>query len=134
MRWVRPVRALGAVTGLLLIAIGAQWLLSGLLAPPTGSVEVFALVGLSLLIPGVLLVVPWSRIRRPAIWYPVFVAFVLLVPPGVLLIFAVNTWSMLHGAGGQGFALLGLLLGAWAIQLPAIWALRPKRDPRAPWQ
>jgi hypothetical protein len=50
-----------------------------------------------------------------------------VVPFGAALILTVNAWSAMHGAGGGGFALVSLIVVGWAIQLPAIWSLRPRR-------
>lgn len=132
MRWVLPVRVMGVIAGLVLLVIGAEWLLSGFSDRPSQNFDTFVYFGLSLLVPGVLLAVPWSQIRTPALWYSLFIALVVAVPPGAVLILAVNTWSALHGAGAWGFAVAALLVLAWATQLPAIWSLRPKRYPEQP--
>jgi hypothetical protein len=124
MNWVSLVRAIGVIAGVVLLVLGAAWLVVGLADPPTQNFGTFILLAGLVLAPGALMVAPWSRIRPPALWYSLFIMLVLVVPPGALLILAVNTWSALHGAGGAGFALVGFLLVVWAIQLPAIWALR----------
>jgi hypothetical protein len=112
-----------------LLVIGAEWLLSGFSDPPSQNFDTFVYFGLSLVVPGILLAVPWSQIRNSLLWYSLFVALVVTVPPGAVMILAVNTWSAIHGAGGWGFAVAALLVLAWATQLPAIWSLRPKRQP-----
>jgi hypothetical protein len=129
MRWVSPVRVVGVMAGLVLLVIGAQWLLSALSHPPSQNFDAFIYVGLSLLVPGVLLALPWSQIRHPTVWYFLFIALVVAGPPGAMLIVAANTWSALHGAGGWGLAMAALLILAWAAQLPVIWSLRPQRRP-----
>ena len=55
-------------------------------------------------------------------------AFVVVVPAVAVLIWAVNTWSAIHGAGGEGFALVALLVVGWGTPLPSIWSLRPRRN------
>ena len=127
MNWILPVRTIGVIAGLLLIGLGAAWLLSGISDPPTQNLGDFVLVGGSLLVPGALMAAPWSRIRSLSLWYSLFIALVLVVPAAAAPILAVNTWSAIHGAGGPGFALVGLLVVAWATQLPSIWSLRPTR-------
>lgn len=127
MNWIMPVRAIGVMAGLILLVLGTAWLLSGISDPPTQHFGDFLLIGGGLLVPGGLMVAPWSRIRSRLLWYALFIALVVVVPPSVALILAVNTWSAIHGAGGPGFALAGLLFIAWATQLPAIWSLRPMR-------
>jgi hypothetical protein len=129
MRWVLPARVFGVTAGLVLCALGAQWLLSGMSDPPTTNFDTFVYVGLSLLVPGALLALPWSRIRPATLWYFLFIALVVTVPPSALLILVINTWSAMHGAGGWGFAVVTLLVLAWATQLAAIWSLRPSRHP-----
>lgn len=131
MSWVLPVRAIGVVAGLLLFGLGAAWLLAGLSDPPSQNYWSYVLFGASLLVPGALMAAPWSRIRSRPVWYTLFVVLLVTVLPGAALILAVNTWSAMHGAGGPGYALAGLLVGAWVIQLPAIWALRPSGKPAA---
>jgi hypothetical protein len=81
---------------------------------------------LSLIVPGVLLVAPWSRIRPRAVWYTLFVALVALTPAAALFLFALNTWSRMHRVGEALDALITLLVVGWASQLPAIWTLRPR--------
>jgi hypothetical protein len=129
MQWVSPVRVVGVMAGLVLLVIGAQWLLAALSDPPSQNFDAFIYVGLSLLVPGVLLALPWSQIRHPTVWYFLFIALVVAVPPGAMLIVAANTWSALHDAGGWGLAMAALLILAWAAQLPVIWSLRPQRRP-----
>ncbi len=126
MRWVSPIRALGVLAGVVLVSIGTEWLLSAYLDPPPQNVRDVVLFGLSLFVPGVLLLVPWSRLRNRALWYCLFVALVVAVPPGTALILAVNTWSAIHGAGAWGYSVAALLVAAWITQLPAIWTLRPR--------
>ena len=127
MTWVSAVRALGVVAGVALVVTGAAWLISGLSDPPTQNFDDFVLVGVSLIAPGVLLAAPWSRIRPAGLWYSLLAALVLVVPFGAALLLAVNTWSAIHGAGGEGFALVAFIVIGWAVQLPAIWSLRPRR-------
>ena len=103
-------------------------MLSGLWNPPTQNLDSFILVGGSLVVSGALLAAPWSRIRPAGLWYSLFVAFTLVVPAVAVLIWRVNTWAVIHGAGGEGFALVSLLVAGWGIQLPAIWSLRPRRN------
>ena len=128
MTWVSAVRAIGVLGGAALVVTGAAWLMSGLSDPPTQHLDVFVLVGASLIAPGLLLAAPWSHIRPFGLWYSLFAALVLVVPFGAALILAVNTWSAMHGAGGEGVVLVSLIVVGWAIQLPAIWSLRPRRD------
>jgi hypothetical protein len=128
MTWVSAVRAIGVLAGVALVVTGAAWLISELSDPPTQQFDVFVLLSGSLIAPGVLLAAPWSRIRPFGLWYSLFAALVLVGPFGVALILAVNTWSAMHGAGGEGFALVSLIVVGWAIQLPAIWSLRPRRN------
>jgi hypothetical protein len=116
---------LGCGTGVLLGAIGLVWLASGLVDPPTDNRVTFVLFGLALLLPGTLLALPWSRIRNRPIWLALYFMLVGSVPPAVALILAVNTWSAIHGAGGWGRGLVAALSIVWAVQLPAIWSLRP---------
>lgn len=129
MRWVVPVRLMGVAAGAVLLILGAQWLRSGLADLPMSNIDTFVYVGLSLIVPGALLVLPWSQIRPAALWYFLFIALVVTVPPGALLILLVNTWSAMHGAGGWGYAVVTLLVLTWATQLAAIWSLRPSRHP-----
>lgn len=127
VRWVSWVRAIGVSAGLVLLVLGAQWLLSGFADPPSENYDDFVYVGLSLLVPGLLLALPWSQIRPAILWYFLFIALVVAVPPAAMLILAVNAWSAIHGAGGWGFAVVAVLVLGWATQLPAIWSLRPGR-------
>ena len=129
MRWVLPVRVIGVTAGVVLLILGAQWLRSGLSDLPMSNFDTFVYVGLSMLILGALFVLPWSQIRPPALWYFLFIALVVAGPPSIVLILLVNTWSAMHGAGGWGYAVVTLLVVAWATQLAAIWSLRPSRHP-----
>jgi hypothetical protein len=124
MNQVSWVRAVGVIGGFLLLSLGAAWLWSARGDPATQNADTL-LVGLSLMVPGALLIAPWSRIRPPAVWYSLFITLVIVVPLGVSEILAVNTWSAIHGAGGPGFALAGLLLTLWIIGIASIWSLRP---------
>jgi hypothetical protein len=128
MRWVPLVRAIGVFAGVLLIGIGADQTVSGLADPPTSNLESFVVFAASLLIAGGLLAAPWSRIRPVILWYVLFSGLVLMVPPMAVFIYALNSWSAMHGAGAEGYALVVLLTVAWVTQLPAIWSLRPRRN------
>jgi len=128
MRWVTLVRAVGVFAGVLLIGIGAEQAVSGLADPPTAHLESFVVFAASLFIAGGLLAAPWSRIRPPTLWYALFFGLVLMVPPVAVFIYALNSWSAMHGAGAEGYALVVLLAVAWVTQLPAIWSLRPQRN------
>ncbi len=127
MNWVLAARAIGVIAGLVLLLLGAAWLLSGMSDPPTANYDVFVLFYCVLLVAGALMAAPWSRIRSLALWYALFIFLVVVGPFAAAFILLVNTWSAMHGAGGPGYALAGLLLISWAVQLPAIWSLRPRR-------
>jgi hypothetical protein len=129
MKWVFPVRVVGAVAGVLSLLLGAALSASILSSPSMNQGDLFFSGSLILL--GALMAVPWSRIRIGVLWYALFVALVLAGPSAVLFILAVNTWSAIHGAGGPGFVLAGVVLTVWAIQLLAIWSLRPTADSRS---
>jgi hypothetical protein len=128
VNWVFPVRVVGVLAGFLLVLFGLAWLLMGLSDPPSQNLGSFNLFGSTLLVLGALMAAPWSRIHSSLLWYVLFAALVLAGPAAALFIVAVNTWATIHGAGGPGFVLVGVAVIAWAIQLPAIWSLRPSRQ------
>jgi hypothetical protein len=126
--WVFLARVVGVIAGFLLVLFGLAWLLMGLSDPPSQNLGSFILFGGTLLVLGSLMAAPWSRIHSNLLWYVLFAALVLTGPVGALFILGVNTWAAIHGAGGPGFVLVGVVMIAWAIQLPAIWSLRPSRQ------
>jgi hypothetical protein len=127
--WLVLVRVVGVIAGVLLVLFGLVWLLVGLSDPPSQNLSSFILLAGILLVLGALMAAPWSRIHSNLLWYVLFAALVLAGPAGALFILAMNTWSAIHGAGGPGFVLVGVVVIAWAIQLPAIWILRLSRQP-----
>jgi hypothetical protein len=128
MTWVSAVRVVGVLCGLILIGAGSAMLIGGMSDASMQHFDVFLLMCAGLIVPGALLVAPWSRIRPRSLWHFLFVALAVTGLVGAAVIFALNTWSAMHGAGTTGSLLVAVLVFALAIQLPAIWSLRPRRD------
>jgi hypothetical protein len=119
---IRIVRCAGTLLGVTALAYGAS-MLSG--EPPTEAVSLYYLGVVGLLGFGILLALPWSRVRNGWLWLALLALYFVTTLGATAFLGSLLAWSSLRDKVGSIEYLLVIAATAVAVlQLPILPALR----------
>lgn len=118
------IRIFGIVLGICSFAFGIYM---AVLDKPTANVGMYYAGDAGFLALGILLMLPWSKIRNNILFYGLLVLLTLSVLPIGYVLFASFVWAEIHGAAAWWEKIIAIGLGlALLSQIPAIYLSRKR--------